>query len=107
MNYFIVKDACIDANQLYLLELVDKAAPQLRLLVAGFTPRRLDFEPGSGICGGQSGAGVGFLQVLRFPLPSLIPPTAPHSLSIIRGWYNRPISVRSTKWTQSHPTPRN
>jgi hypothetical protein len=23
----------------------------------------------SGICGGQSGAGVGFLRVLRFPLP--------------------------------------
>jgi hypothetical protein len=31
------------------------------------------------ICGGQSGAGAGFLRVLRFPLPSLIPPTAPHS----------------------------
>jgi hypothetical protein len=23
----------------------------------------------NGICGGQSGAGAGFLQVLRFPLP--------------------------------------
>jgi hypothetical protein len=23
----------------------------------------------SGICGGQSGAGAGFLRVLRFPLP--------------------------------------
>jgi hypothetical protein len=60
------------------------------------------------ICGGQSGTGVGFLRVLRFPLPILIPPTAPHSLSsIIRGWYSRPISGRRTKWTQSHPTPRN
>jgi hypothetical protein len=28
----------------------------------------------SGICGGQSGAGAGFLQVLRFPLPIFIPP---------------------------------
>jgi hypothetical protein len=30
-----------------------------------------------GICGGQSGTGASFLRVLRFPLPILIPPTAP------------------------------
>jgi hypothetical protein len=52
-------------------------------------------------CGGQSVAGAGFLQVVRFPLPILIPPTAPHSSSIIRGWYNRPNSGRRAKWTQS------
>jgi hypothetical protein len=40
-----------------------------------------------GICGGQSGTGADFLLVLRFLLPILIPPTAPHSSSsIIRGW---------------------
>jgi hypothetical protein len=51
-----------------------------------------------GICGGQSGAGAGFLRALQFPLPILIPPTAPHSSSsIIRSWYNRPISGRHTK----------
>jgi hypothetical protein len=60
-----------------------------------------------GICGGQSGSGAGFLRVLRFPLPILVPPTAPHSSSIIRGGYNRPISGRWTKWTQPHPTTRN
>jgi hypothetical protein len=43
------------------------------------------------ICGKQSGAGAGFLRVLRFPLPILITPTAPHSASNIRGWYNRPV----------------
>jgi hypothetical protein len=56
-----------------------------------------------GICGGQSGSEVRFLRVLRFPLPILIPPIAPHPLSSInRGWYNRPNSGRRAKWTQSH-----
>jgi hypothetical protein len=35
------------------------------------------------ICGGQSGTGAGFLRVLRFPLPVIIPSTTPHSSSII------------------------
>jgi hypothetical protein len=44
-----------------------------------------------GIYGGQSGTGIAFLQVLRFPLPIFIPPIAPQSPSpIIWGWYNRP-----------------
>jgi hypothetical protein len=34
----------------------------------------------SGICGGQSGVGAGFLRVLRFPLP-FIPPNSPSSQS--------------------------
>jgi hypothetical protein len=60
------------------------------------------------ICCGQSGTGAGFLRVLRFPLPILIPPTTPHSSSsIIRGWYSRRTKGRCNKWTQSHPTPRN
>jgi hypothetical protein len=62
-----------------------------------------------GICGGQSGTGAGYLRVLRFPLPILITPTAPQSSSsssIIRGWYNRPVSGRRTKWTQSNPHPK-
>jgi hypothetical protein len=39
-----------------------------------------------GICGGQSATGAGSLRILRFPL-SIIPSTAPHSSSTIRGWY--------------------
>jgi hypothetical protein len=40
-----------------------------------------------GICNG-----AGFLRVLRFPLPILIPPIAPQSpSSIIWSWYNRPV----------------
>jgi hypothetical protein len=30
----------------------------------------------SGICGGQSGVGAGFLRVFRFPLPIFIPPNS-------------------------------
>jgi hypothetical protein len=33
----------------------------------------------SGICGGQNGAGAGFLRVLKFPLPIYIPPNSPSS----------------------------
>jgi hypothetical protein len=45
----------------------------------------------SGICGGQSAAGAGFLRVLRIPLPVFISPIAPQSPSpIIWGWYSRP-----------------
>jgi hypothetical protein len=49
-----------------------------------------------GICGGQSGAGEGFLRVLPFLLTILVPPNAPYS-SIVRGWYSGPISGRRTK----------
>jgi hypothetical protein len=53
-----------------------------------------------GICGGQSSTVASFLRVLLFPLSVLIPPTVPHSSSIIRGWHSRPISGRRTEWTQ-------
>jgi hypothetical protein len=44
-----------------------------------------------GICGGRSGAGAGFLQVLQFPLPIFVPPIGPQSPScIIWGLYNKP-----------------
>jgi hypothetical protein len=36
-----------------------------------------------GICGRQSGTEAKFLRVLQFPLPIIIPQTAPHSSSIV------------------------
>jgi hypothetical protein len=60
-----------------------------------------------GICGGQSATGAGFLQVPLFSLPIVIPPTGPHSSSIIWGWYNRPVVADvPSGLTQSHPTSR-
>jgi hypothetical protein len=60
-----------------------------------------------GFYGGQSGIRAGFLRVLQFPLPIIIPANVPYSSSsIILDWYKRPISGRRTKWTQSQPTPR-
>jgi hypothetical protein len=57
-----------------------------------------------GICRGQSGAGVAFLRVHRFPLPIFIPPDAPQPTSIICGWYNRPVIA--TVWSGLSLTPR-
>jgi hypothetical protein len=43
---------------------------------------------------GQSSNGAGFLRVLWFPLPILIPPTAPYKYSSITlGWNNRPTGL--------------
>jgi hypothetical protein len=44
-----------------------------------------------GIRGGQSAPGAGFLRALRFHLQIFIPRIAPSPLSIIRGWYSRPV----------------
>jgi hypothetical protein len=56
--------------------------PELRRLVADFPPRRPGLDPRAcGICGGQSSTGAGFLRVLRFPPPVLIP----ESLSVSSG----------------------
>jgi hypothetical protein len=49
---------------------------------------------------------AGYLQVFRFPLKIIIPPNALYS-SIIRGWYNRSIRGRRTKYVKSNPTRRN
>jgi hypothetical protein len=83
-----------------------------RRLVAGFPPRRPGFNPRSGYVGfvvDEMALRQGFLRALRFPLPVIIPPTAPYSSSSssnIRGWYNRSNSGRRTTWTQSQALPQ-
>jgi hypothetical protein len=54
----------------------------------------------SGICGGQNGAGAGFLRVLPFLLPTTFHSTNFSILTITRDRYNRPIYGRSAAWTQ-------
>jgi hypothetical protein len=56
------------------------ASQKLKRLVAGFPPRRLDFDPRSGNMGFlvDKETLAGFLGVLRFPLPILIPSNAPY-----------------------------
>jgi hypothetical protein len=44
---------------------------------------RSDARSGRGVCGGQNGTGAGFLKVLQFPLPTIIPPTVLYSLIIL------------------------
>jgi hypothetical protein len=59
-----------------------------------------------GCLGGQSVSGAGFLRVLRFPMTN-IPPVSPHSsISIIRGWYNRPWPTYQADSVSPHPKKR-
>jgi hypothetical protein len=51
-------------------------SPKLLTVVTWFHPQVTPCM----LCGRLSGTSAGFLQALWFPLPILIPPTAPHSL---------------------------
>jgi hypothetical protein len=55
------------------------------------------------IYGGHSGTGTGFLRVHRFPLPILIPPTAPCSLIIHHRCYMVLILIESLN-KKKHPS---
>jgi hypothetical protein len=84
--------------------------PYLKRLVAGFPLRRPGFDPRSGHVGfvvDKAALGQFFSKYFGFPFQFSIHPLLHiSSSSIIRGWYNRPVSVRRTKCTQSHPTQR-
>jgi hypothetical protein len=54
------------------------------------------------VCGGRSRSKVGFLRVLRIPLPILIPPTAPYSVIIL---YTANKKKKQTPWSESASEP--
>jgi hypothetical protein len=69
--------------------------PQLGQSVIGFPQRRSKFEPmpdNVGFVVYKVSLEQVFSEYFGFTLQILIPPTAPHSSSIIRGWYNKPVS---------------
>jgi hypothetical protein len=69
---------------------------------------RPGFEPKLGHVGFEMDrVALGQVYSENFSLFSLpvVPPTAPHSSSIIRGWYNRPNTGRHAKWTNHQPPP--
>jgi hypothetical protein len=84
-----------------------KAAPYLRLLVAGFPLRLPGFELQASHVGfvvDSVALGQVSLRVLRFPLPILIPPTAPHSSSSGAGTIGQLVAdVPSGLSLNSHP----
>jgi hypothetical protein len=89
--------------------ITDEAVPQLRRLVAGFPPRRPRFEPRSG----HVRCVVEKWHWGRFSPTTSGSPANYNSTDCSKlivyhpGWYNRPVSGRRTKWTQSNSTPRN
>jgi hypothetical protein len=98
---------CLLCSPYYIIVRQISKIYKFKRLVAGFPPRRPGFKPGSSHVGfvvGKVALGqVGFLRVLRFPMPIFIPPISPQSPSpIIRGWYNRPVVAAVLK--KSHRT---
>jgi hypothetical protein len=77
---------CLDARPHKLLELrrVSGLVTAVSCLLLTSEARDLSQVKSCGICGGQSVTGDGFLRVLRFPLPILIPPTTSYPC-IVRG----------------------
>jgi hypothetical protein len=76
------------------IEVLGENLPQRHLVHHKSHLTRPGFVPGSG----HVGFVVDKVALGQFPLPILIPPTAPHSpSSIVRGWLHRPVvdDVRS------------
>jgi hypothetical protein len=54
-----------------------RAVAEAVILWLSTVAARVRVRAGCGVCGGQSGTGAGFLRVLRFPLPIIIPSIYP------------------------------
>jgi hypothetical protein len=71
----------VEASQgrLFSVELVSQIIAQVVNRWIPTAEGRVRDRAACGICGGQSGIGAGFLRVLLFPLPIIIPPISPSS----------------------------
>jgi hypothetical protein len=79
-NYTHYYTSCFRQSTVYRKTLLVRAIPQAVSLWLPTAAARVQTRVwSSGICGGQTGAGAGFLLVLRFPLPIFIPPNSPSS----------------------------
>jgi hypothetical protein len=85
-----VDSICFIWMEVFKLKLISHiSVAQLGRLVVGFPWRRSRIEPGPdhvGFVVDKVELRQVFSKLLRFPLP-IIPPSAPHSLFIIQGWY--------------------
>jgi hypothetical protein len=68
------KWGCLWPYPLLLVNNYKKCDAPRAYIIGGIVLELISKVQNIGICGGQSGAGAGFLRVLRFPLPIFIPP---------------------------------
>jgi hypothetical protein len=90
----------LESSNQFTLRLPTMAVPWLRRLVAGLSPRRTGFDPGSvhvGFVVDKVALGQVFLRVLRFSLVNFIPPVLHYTdkrqkklIIFITGLHNKP-----------------
>lgn len=81
-----------------------KAVPQHRRSVTGFSLRRSEFSSRSVNARFLVGKMAGFIQLLRFPIPIVIPPNAVFASSVIPAGYNGVFTAQEPRDpVSSHP----
>jgi hypothetical protein len=70
---------CLMSHTFHIILCLGRAVAQAASRWLPTEAARVRVRASSGVCGGQSGTGAGFLRVLQFPLPIIIPPISPSS----------------------------